>query len=86
MRNILAFVLCTFILHLQARSVIIVDDTPYTNEHIYDLIGHLNDVAPVNQYFQSVSDTHIFKLTWRNKFSRKVDGQETLYGQLIDRY
>lgn len=26
MRNILAFVLCTFILHLQARSVIIVDD------------------------------------------------------------
>lgn len=64
----------------------IVDETPYTNEHLYDLVGHLNDVVPVNQYFQSVSDTHIFKLTWRNKFSRKVEGKDTMYGQLIDRY
>lgn len=61
----------------------IVDETPYTNEHLYDLVGHLNDVAPVNQFFQSVSDTHIFKLTWKNKFSRKVEGRETLYGQLV---
>lgn len=61
----------------------IVDETPYTNEHLYDLVGHLNDVVPVNQYFQSVSDTHIFKLTWRNKFSRMVEGRDTLYGQLI---
>lgn len=61
----------------------IVDETPYTNEHLYDLVSHLNDVVPVNQFFQSVSDTHIFKLTWRNKFSRKVEGKETLYGQIV---
>jgi hypothetical protein len=63
----------------------IVDDTPYTNEYLYELVGHLSDVAPINQYFSSVSDTHIFKLTWRNKFPRKVEGKDTMYGQLIDR-
>lgn len=61
----------------------IVDDTPYTNEYLYDLVGHLSDVAPINQYFSSVSDTHIFKLTWRTKFQKKLNGVETIYGQLL---
>ncbi len=62
----------------------IVDDAPFTNDDIYDLATHLNEVEPASQYFQSVSDTHIFKLNWRNRFQKKLNGEETIYGQLVN--
>lgn len=61
----------------------LVDNVPYTNENLYDMVIHLNDTIPLNEYLNSFRDTYIFKLTWRKPFAKEIGGKSTIFGQLL---
>ena len=64
----------------------IVDNCPYTNEHIYEIDCHINDTVALDAFLKQMSDTTIFKLNWKHPYHLVVDGKPTLFGQLMSRY
>ena len=61
----------------------VIDAMPYRNEHLYDLIEYLNHPISAEILTNRWSNTHIYKLNWRPKYCKEIDGKETLYAKLL---
>lgn len=61
----------------------LVDSIHYGNEHMYNLIECLNHPVGFEILTDRWKDTHIYKLNWRPKYCKVIDGKETLYAKLL---
>ena len=65
----------------------LLEDMPFTNEHSHDIRIHFNDAFDPQKWSQWLSNTNLFKLTYKGKLKSKTsDGQITNYGYLLHNF
>lgn len=61
-----------------------IDSVPVNNSGVYDLsYGHWRDLSDQNQVQEVLSRACIHKLTYKRKYMKEINHQETLYGMLM---
>ena len=61
------------------------DNVPFNNPNIYELFNLLNSKWDAELYEKLKQNTTFFKLSWKNKYKKEIDGHETFYGHLLRR-
>ena len=65
----------------------LLEDMPFTNEHSHDIRIHFNDAFDPQKWSEWLSNTNLFKLTYKGKLKSKTsDGQITNYGYLLHNF
>lgn len=64
----------------------LIDEVPVNNQNVQSMRLELNTIYNDETYNSICKSTELFKLTWREQFKEKNNGEATFYAKLIQEY
>lgn len=63
-----------------------IDSYEESNYNLYELDKKLNMIYDEKVYNDLISNTDFFKLSWKKKYIKEIDGNKTIFGHILEEY